>query len=82
MKQHAAHRGVFAWLDAAQNGAARFAQRLLTLVMLGVLVVGGVRAFGASRSSTSRPQGSEETAFLVDKGSGFAGIATPLEERA
>jgi len=51
---------------------------LLTLVIIGLLVIGGVIAFGAQRFYADGPK-SEQTAFIVERGASLASVAQKLE---
>ncbi|HZY68205.1 MAG TPA: endolytic transglycosylase MltG [Devosia sp.] len=63
-----------------RSGAIAFLNALLTLVILGMVVVGGVLFWGISQYYDEGPE-TEDTAFLVERGSGFNTIGTRLEER-
>ena len=53
---------------------------LLSLLVLGIIVAGGVIFYGVSQFNKAGPNAAE-TAFLVEKGSGVGTIATRLEEQ-
>lgn len=53
---------------------------LLTLVVLGLLVAGGAVFWGVSQFYNDGPK-TEETAFLIEKGSGLNTIASRLQEQ-
>jgi UPF0755 protein len=53
---------------------------LLTLLVIGLLVAGGVLLFGASQFYGNGPL-TQETTFRVESGSGLATISTRLEEQ-
>lgn len=63
-----------------RSGALAFLNALLTLVIMGIIVAGGALYWGITQYYAEGPQ-TEETAFLVEKGSGFNSIGTRLEER-
>jgi len=51
---------------------------LLTLVVLALLLIGGLVAFGAQRFYSDGPK-REETSFIVERGASLAGVAQKLE---
>jgi len=53
---------------------------LLSLLVLGIIVAGGVIFYGVSQFNKAGPNATE-TPFLVEKGSGVGTIATRLEEQ-
>ncbi len=63
-----------------RSGALAFLNALLTLLILGILVAGGALYWGISNYYAEGPK-TEETAFLIEKGSGFNSIGARLEER-
>ena len=63
-----------------RSGALAFLNALMTLLILGILVAGGVLYWGITQYYADGPQ-TEETAFLVEKGTGFNSIGARLEER-
>lgn len=63
-----------------RSGAIAFLNGLMTLLILGILVAGGVLFYGVSQYYKDGPQ-TAETAFLVEKGTGFNSIGQRLEER-
>jgi len=62
-----------------RSSALAFLNALLTLLILGVIVIGGAAYWGVTQFYESGPK-TEETAFLIEKGSGFNSIGTRLEE--
>jgi UPF0755 protein len=62
-----------------RSSALAFLNALLTLIVLGIIVVGGAAFWGISQFYEAGPK-TEETAFLIEKGSGFNSIGTRLEE--
>jgi len=62
------------------NGFLDILNGLLTLVVIGMLLAGGLLLFGASQFYGEGPAG-EETTFRVEAGSGLATIAARLEEQ-
>ncbi|OYW98907.1 MAG: hypothetical protein B7Z15_21620 [Rhizobiales bacterium 32-66-8] len=62
------------------NGFVDILNGLLTLLVLGVLVVGGIFLYGASQFYGAGPL-AEETTFRVESGSGLGSISTRLEEQ-
>src|SRR5690606_14129880 len=63
-----------------RSGALAFLNALLTLIILGILVAGGALYWGITQYYADGPK-TEETAFLVEKGTGFNSIGSRLEER-
>ncbi|VAW15948.1 FIG004453: protein YceG like [hydrothermal vent metagenome] len=51
---------------------------ILTLVVLAMLVIGGLVAFGAQRFYADGPK-SEQSSFVVERGASLAGVAQKLE---
>ena len=64
----------------AQIGRLAFLNGLLTLLVLGIIVAGGVAYWGITQYYADGPK-TEETAFLVPKGATLQGLAAPLEEQ-
>lgn len=62
-----------------KSSALAFLNALLTLLILGILVAGGAVYWGITQFYANGPK-TEETAFLIEKGSGFNSIGTRLEE--
>jgi UPF0755 protein len=63
-----------------RSGAIAFLNGLMTLLIVGVLVAAGAVYWGVTQYYKQGTQ-TEETAFLVEKGSGFNSIGQRLEER-
>lgn len=63
-----------------RNSALVLLNGLLTLLVLGILVAGGAVYYGITQFYADGPK-SEETAFMVEKGSGLSTIANRLEEQ-
>ena len=63
-----------------RSGAIGFLNGLLTLIVLGIIVAGGILFWGVTQYDKDGPK-TEETAFLVEKGTGFNSIGQRLEER-
>jgi UPF0755 protein len=63
-----------------KSGALAFLNGLLTLLVLGVIVAGGVAYWGITQYYDEGPK-TEETAFLVPKGATLQGLASSLEEQ-
>jgi UPF0755 protein len=63
-----------------RSGAIAFLNGLMTLLILGIIVAGGAAFWGITQYYADGPS-TEETAFLVEKGSGLNSIGTRLEER-
>lgn len=63
----------------SSNGFIDILNGLLTLLVLGLLVVGGIFLYGASQFYGDGPL-REETTFRVDSGSGLGSISGRLEE--
>ncbi|MEO7222404.1 MAG: endolytic transglycosylase MltG [Devosia sp.] len=57
-----------------------FLNGLMTLLILGVIVAGGVTYWGVTQFYKNGPK-TEETAFLIEKGSGLSTVATRLQEQ-
>ena len=53
---------------------------LLSLLVLGIIIAGGVIFYGISQFNKDGPN-ADQTPFLVEKGSGVSTIATRLEEQ-
>ena len=64
----------------SSNGFVDILNGLLTLLVLGLLVVGGLFLYGASQFYGDGPL-TEETTFRVESGSGLGSISTRLEEQ-
>jgi UPF0755 protein len=64
----------------SSNGFLDILNGLLTLLVIGLLVAGGLVVYGASQFYGDGPL-SEEATFRVESGSGLASIATRLEEQ-
>jgi len=62
------------------SGALAFLNALLTLLILGIVVVGGAFYWGLSQFYAEGPR-EQETAFLIERGSGLNTIASRLEEQ-
>lgn len=62
-----------------RSSALAFLNALLTLLILGVVAVGGIAYWGITQFYKEGPK-SEETAFLIEKGAGFNSVGTRLEE--
>ena len=63
-----------------RSGAIAFLNGLMTLLIVGVLVAAGALYWGVTQYYKEGTK-TEETAFLVEKGSGFNSIGQRLEER-
>jgi len=63
-----------------RSGAIAFLNGLMTLLIVGVLVAAGAVYWGVTQYYKEGTK-TEETAFLVEKGSGFNSIGQRLEER-
>jgi UPF0755 protein len=63
-----------------RSSALAFLNALLTLLILGVIVVGGAAYWGISQYYAEGKK-TEETAFMVPKGATLRGLLTPLEEQ-
>lgn len=63
-----------------KSGALAFLNGLLTLLVLGVVIAGGVAYWGITQYYDDGPK-TEETAFLVPKGATLQGLASSLEEQ-
>ena len=64
----------------SSNGLIDILNGLLTLLVIGLLVAGGLVVYGASQFYGDGPL-QEETVFRVESGSGLSSIATRLEEQ-
>lgn len=64
----------------SSNGFIDILNGLLTLLVIGLLVAGGLLLFGASQFYGDGPLG-EEATFRVESGSGLASVSTRLEEQ-
>ncbi|MCS6759395.1 MAG: endolytic transglycosylase MltG [Candidatus Devosia euplotis] len=65
----------------SSNGLVDILNGLLTLLVIGLLLVGGVFLYGASQFYGDGPP-TEETVFRVESGSGLGSISTRLEEQS
>ncbi|MEO6015524.1 MAG: endolytic transglycosylase MltG [Devosia sp.] len=63
-----------------RSSALALLNGLLTLLILGIIVVGGAAFYGVTQFYKEGPK-TEETAFLVPKGASLQGLATQLEEQ-
>jgi UPF0755 protein len=63
-----------------RSSALALLNALLTLLVIGVVVAGGALYFGVTQFYKEGPK-TEETAFLVEKGSGLSTIANRLQEQ-
>lgn len=63
-----------------RSSALAFLNALMTMLILGILVAGGAIYWGITQYYKNGPT-TEETAFLVEKGTGFNSIGQRLEER-
>jgi UPF0755 protein len=63
-----------------KSGAIAFLNGLMTLLILGLIVVGGAAFWGITQYYADGPK-TEETAFLVPKGATLQGLASQLEEQ-
>ena len=64
----------------SSNGFIDILNGLLTLLVIGLLVAGGLAVYGASQFYGAGPL-KEEATFRVESGSGLSSIATRLEEQ-
>jgi UPF0755 protein len=62
-----------------KSSALAFLNALLTLIILGVIAIGGAALWGITQFYAEGNK-TEETAFLIEKGSGLNSIGTRLEE--
>ncbi len=62
----------------SRNGFLEIVNALLTLVVLGLLVAGGILFFATQRYYADGPM-NEDTVFLVEKGIGLGAVANRLE---
>lgn len=62
------------------NGFLDFANALLTLLVLGIFLVGGIVLFGVSRFYAESPL-SEDSSFLVESGNSIATVSNRLAEQ-
>jgi UPF0755 protein len=63
-----------------KSGALAFLNGLLTLLILGIIVVGVAAYWGLNQYYSEGPK-TEEAAFLIPNGATLRGLATPLEEQ-
>jgi UPF0755 protein len=63
-----------------KSGALAFLNGLLTLIVIGILAVGGIAYWGMTQYYAEGPK-TEETAFMIPRGATLRGLATPLEEQ-
>jgi UPF0755 protein len=63
-----------------KSSALALLNGLLTLVVLGILAIGGAAYWGVTQYYAEGPK-PEEAAFLIPKGATLRGLVTPLEEQ-
>lgn len=63
-----------------KSSALAFLNGMLTLLVLGIVTVGGLAYWGMTQYYAEGPK-NEEAAFLIPKDSTLRGLATPLEEQ-
>jgi UPF0755 protein len=63
-----------------KSSALAFLNGLLTLIVIGIIGVGGAAYWGMTQYYAEGPK-TEETAFMIPRGATLRGLATPLEEQ-